>query len=69
MRKARLLVVVDLDEVPGTMHTVESAQQVTQNVLFQRMSHYNPVVSLAPAPEYNSADAQPATNTEGINAA
>lgn len=56
MRKARLIVVVDLDAMPGTMHTPESAQQVVQNVLFQRMSHYNPVAHLAPAPVFDSAD-------------
>lgn len=68
MRKARLLVVVDLDEMPGTMHTLESAEQVVQNVLYQRMSHYNPAVSLAPAPLYISDDIQ-SNNAEGHHAA
>ena len=61
------MVVVDLDEMPGTMHTPESAQQVVQNVLWQRMPHYKPAVSLAPAPVYVSTDTQ--AHTEGTNAA
>jgi len=52
-RKARLLVVVELDDIPGTMHTAESALQTTQNILFQRMGHYNPRVSFAPAPIFD----------------
>jgi hypothetical protein len=68
MRKARLLVVVDLDQMPGTMHTAQSAQEVIQNVLYQRMSHYKPAVSLAPAPTFDSADIQ-TINAEGTDAA
>lgn len=61
MRKA-FIVYVDLDPNPGTMHSQESAQNVIRNVLYQRMPHYNPTVSLAPA------DIQPDDN-EGSNAA
>lgn len=46
-KRVSFVVDVDLDPVPGTMHTPESAQAVIRNVLYQRMSHYNPVVSLA----------------------
>lgn len=52
------MVVVNLDETPGTMHTPDSALMIVQNVLFQRMRHYNPQVSLAPAPVYNDGDNQ-----------
>lgn len=68
MRKARVLVVINLDDMPGTMHTAESAREVVQNVLYQRMSHYKPAVSLAPAPTFDTSDIQTCDN-EGSNAA
>lgn len=43
-RTATLLVVVELDDVPGTMHTKQSAKEIVRNVLWQRMPNYNPVV-------------------------
>jgi hypothetical protein len=45
-RRAAFLVYVDLDPVPGTMHTEASAQTVIRSVLYQRMPHYNPRVFL-----------------------
>lgn len=47
-RQARFIVFVDLDDVPGTMHTEESAEQIIRNVLHQRMGHYNPQVHAIP---------------------
>lgn len=64
MRKA-YIVYVDLDPLPGIMHSQESAQNVIRNVLYQRMPKYNPIVSLAP----NEFQSDPASglqhNTEG----
>lgn len=40
---------VDLDPVPGAFHTQESAQNILRNVFVINFSHYNPIVSLAPA--------------------
>lgn len=56
MRQARLLLVVNLDDAPGTMGSPESAMEVAQNILYQRMGAYKPRVSLAPAPLYDPAD-------------
>lgn len=39
---------VDLDPVPGVMHSQESAQHVIANLLVERIPHYKPTVSLAP---------------------
>lgn len=47
-RKA-FVVYIDLDEVPGVMYSQESAQNVIRQVLQDRLSPYNPTVSLAPA--------------------
>lgn len=47
MRKA-FLVYVDLDPVPGEMHTQESAQNVLRSILNHMIPAYNPIVSLAP---------------------
>lgn len=47
-RKA-FVVYVDLDPLPGPMHSQESAQNIIRNVLSQQMPHYNPTISLAPA--------------------
>ena len=45
--RIKLDVYVDLDPVPGTFHTKESAQNVVRNILNGAISHYNPVVSIA----------------------
>lgn len=42
-------ILVDLDPLPGSFHTQESAQNWV-GMLFQRtIAHYNPTISLAPA--------------------
>lgn len=46
-RKAFLLY-VDLDDLPGAMHSKESAQHTISRVLRDRIGHYMPLVSLAP---------------------
>lgn len=47
IRKA-FLVFVDLDPVPGTMNTPESATFALENILRSMIPHYNPHVTLAP---------------------
>lgn len=39
---------VDLDPIPGTMHTEESALAVVRNILFQSMGSYNTEVLTTP---------------------
>ena len=41
-----LTVIVDLDPVPGAMHTGESARDIVESTLRSRIGHYNPVVVL-----------------------
>jgi hypothetical protein len=48
IRKA-YIVYVDLDPVPGAMHSKESAQHYIRMVLINSLGNYNPTVSLAPA--------------------
>lgn len=40
------IVTVDLDPMAGVMSTVKSAKEVVQNVLNDRLAHYNPTVEL-----------------------
>lgn len=46
---------VDLDAVPGTFHTVESARDVIESILKQTISHYNPAVTI----KANATKAEP----------
>lgn len=47
MRKTVTLIVkVELDDVPGTFHTPESAERVVQQILENAIPHYNPEVEL-----------------------
>lgn len=46
--RVRLLVEVDLDPMPGAMHTKQSAEESIFSVLYRSFPHYNPTVSLAP---------------------
>lgn len=41
-----LTVLVDLDRIPGTFHTPESAQENVEAILRSSIGHYNPVVIL-----------------------
>ena len=61
-RKA-YVVYVDLDPMPGAMHTQESGQNIISSVLSDRIGHYNPIVSLAPS------YLQPENLSKGITAA
>lgn len=65
MKKVRkaFLVYVDLDPVPGTMHTQDSAQNVINRILQERIGHYNPIVSLAP----ESLQPSPFTSDESLD--
>lgn len=49
MTRKAFVVYVDLDDIPGVMHTQESAQNALNGILQRTIPHYNPVVSLAPA--------------------
>jgi hypothetical protein len=46
MARERIMieVAVDLDPVPGTFHTQESAVESIQAILLSSIPHYNPVV-------------------------
>jgi hypothetical protein len=48
-RIAALLVIVELDDIPGTMHNEESAQEAVQQLLNDDMSHYAPCVYITDA--------------------
>lgn len=55
VNRVALVIQVDLDPMPGTFHTKESAHNIVRNILVGVFSHYNPIVSFAPAelqPEY-----------------
>lgn len=49
-RTVTFMVTVELDDMPGAMHTEESAQTIVTHVLNQQMSHYNPTVMQIPKP-------------------
>lgn len=61
VRKA-FMVYVDLDPIPGMMHTKESAQSIIRTILYDRLGHYNPVISLAP----NNLQPEPSENEEQL---
>lgn len=43
--RVRLIVYVDLDPVPGPMHSIESAQNTVRGILHAQIPHYNPMVT------------------------
>jgi hypothetical protein len=45
MARIKLEVYVDLDPIPGTFHSKESARNVVARILKQQIGHYNPMVS------------------------
>lgn len=47
-KTATLIVTIDLDPVPGSFHTVESAQEIVQAMLNSSIPHYNPDVQIHP---------------------
>ena len=56
-----IIVEVDLDPVPGTFSTKESAEQCVQAILRESIGHYNPQVVTAPAIPAAMADTFQAT--------
>lgn len=44
--RIKLAVYADLDPVPGTFHSADSARNVVGNMLNQAIPHYNPMVSI-----------------------
>ena len=47
-RRTVMIVSVDLDDLPGDMHTAESARSIIQIQLNNVMAHYNPKVNAIP---------------------
>ena len=47
--RVAFIVYVDLDPVPGQMHSKESAQNIIRGILQERLGSYDPVISSAPA--------------------
>ncbi len=47
MAQIKLEVTVDLDPIPGSFHTKESARDIVEATLIQRIGHYNPKVEFA----------------------
>jgi len=43
-----LQVMVDLDPVPGAMHTPDGARAIVEAILMSRIPHYTPVVVVPP---------------------
>jgi len=43
--RIKLEVYVTLDPMPGTFHSKESARNVVDAILKERIGHYNPIVS------------------------
>lgn len=46
-KRVALTVYVDLDAVPGTFHTIDSARNSIAGILDGRIPHYKPIVSIA----------------------
>ena len=63
-KKVAFIVYVELDEMPGTMHTKQSAQDVIRNVLYQRMPSYKPTVIIAPKELQPERSKSPRYNVE-----
>lgn len=49
-KRIQLIVSVDLDPIPGSMHTKESARNIVAFALRNAVGSYNPIVSI---PEEN----------------
>lgn len=47
-KRVCFVIFVDLDPVPGSMHTQESAHNILRFIFQNRIPHYHPIVSLAP---------------------
>ena len=47
MARVRLVVYVDLDPIPGTFHTKESARDQVERILKETIGHYDPLVHVA----------------------
>lgn len=43
--RVKLIVYVDLDPVPGPMHSIDSAQNTVRGILHAQIPHYNPMVT------------------------
>ncbi len=44
--RIKLAVYVDLDPMPGTFHSAESAQNAVRGLLLHSIEHYDPMVSI-----------------------
>ena len=54
-RATELIVTVDLDEIPGAFHTAESAKEIVQWILKERIGHYSPEVEILDRPDHRTA--------------
>lgn len=45
MPRIKLIVYVDLDNVPGAFHTKEDAVYQIEDILKRQIGHYNPIVT------------------------
>lgn len=43
-KRIKLEVLIDLDPIPGTFHTEESARKQVEAILLSSVGHYNPIV-------------------------
>lgn len=48
-KRVCFIINVDLDPIPGVFHTQESAQDLLQWIFTENISHYSPIISMAPA--------------------
>lgn len=47
-RRTVMIIAIDLDDIPGDMHTAESARFIVRQTLMNSMPHYNPNVHAIP---------------------
>lgn len=66
-KQIELKVIVDLDPMPGTFSDEESARDAVQQILMDRIPHYNPAVlnSLDIAKEERAMDEYAKNTTHG----
>lgn len=56
--RVKLIVEVDLDPIPGAMHTPMSAMEFVFAILNQRIPHYDPEVSLTAEADFLQSEIQ-----------
>lgn len=56
--RVRMVIDIDLDGLPGAMHTGRDAAATVEAILDQRMPHYNPTVEVMPMYEHDCDSCQ-----------